>query len=490
LAKLWQIAMASKKKEPEKEKREKGVTEVRYYVSDGEVEVVKYRVRIKRKDIVINELVDSLEDANEIARHAKSKKGKSELVKAVQTEQEKDALDDLFNYDPTKWKIRYYLARYYEENLKRQTDDKKALFNNSVNKAAINAICETEIADVASIHESGRQFLQKIRNSKNADFINEQTKTVEKGSRVFLVETGRRVKFGDVDITDINTQVIKSFVDARKAGVRDPRVLNEKNKGYYKRKPVSMATIKKNLQFIRSAINKLAVEPSSTLVELAKNNPVSAFLDAVKNEKAYKSRRKKIQRRLDGDEEKRLYGALQEMRNPAMLLIAGLAHHTGMRRSEILGLTHRDLAHIGDDEETHFIKLIDTKNGDERMVLLTPDAVKIVKSIEKGKADDEVFPYTYDGFNANIKRAFKKAKIEGFTFHMLRGEFISKLLDEEVNEILAGQMVGYKDQAYFEKTFLPDKSKAGKIRRQVGHKDKNVTTHHYLTLNPTRAKQK
>jgi len=461
----------------------KGVTKVSYKTKRGRV--TKYRVRIKRKDIVINELFDDENEAIQIALHAQSTKGKSELAKAVETERERDALDELFSPDPEKWKFRYHLSRYYEDNLKRQTDDKKALFNNSVNEATIRAICETDIADVAAIYESGRRFLNSIRNASNSAFVDEVKESKAKDNTAFLVETGRRVKFGDVQITDINPQAIKSFVDSRKEGVRDPQ-----SDGKYKRKPVSMATIKKNLQFIRSAINKLALDPDPTLRKLAQNNPVSVFLDAVKNEKAYKSKKKKIQRRLGDDEEKRLYKALQEMRNPAMMQIVGLAHFTGMRRSEILGLKHEDLAHIGEHESTHFIKLIDTKNGDERLVLLTSEAVKIVKSIEKGKAGSEVFPYTYDGFNANIKRAFKKAKIEGFTFHKLRGEFISKLLDAEVNELLAGQMVGFKDQAYFEKTYLPDKSKAAKIRGQVGHKDRNVTTQHYFTLTPARAKQK
>lgn len=148
-------------------------------------------------------------------RKAKRAKANSSR-QSKQSEREMRIRCDLFNYDPAKWKIRYHLSRYYEENLKRQTDDKKALFNNSVNKSTINAICETEVADIASIHERGRQFLQKIRNAQNADFVDEQAESVGKSNKVFLVETGRRVKFGDVDVRGLSpsdASVIHPSVD-------------------------------------------------------------------------------------------------------------------------------------------------------------------------------------------------------------------------------------------------------------------------------------
>ena len=68
-------------------------------------------------------------------------------------------------------------------------------------------------------------------------------------------------------------------------------------------------------------------------------------------------------RRLDTDEEKKLFAALAQCRNPFVLKAAILAIETGMRRSELLSLRWGDV-----DMKRATVHLADTKNGHPRWV--------------------------------------------------------------------------------------------------------------------------
>ena len=81
------------------------------------------------------------------------------------------------------------------------------------------------------------------------------------------------------------------------------------------------------------------------------------------------------ERRLAPGEYKSLKAALALTRSPYLSPLIDLAIETGMRRGELLKMHWVDL-----DLEGPFVKLYDTKNGEDRTVPLTPRAVAILNS--------------------------------------------------------------------------------------------------------------
>ena len=96
--------------------------------------------------------------------------------------------------------------------------------------------------------------------------------------------------------------------------------------------------------------------------------------------------------------------------------IVAIAVTTGMRRSEILGLRWLDV-----DQAHSRILLPQTKNGEGRIVYLSPHALVVVQSLPGGGPLDYVFPDVRpDYVTGAFKRACGHAKIEDFRFHDLR----------------------------------------------------------------------
>jgi integrase len=119
------------------------------------------------------------------------------------------------------------------------------------------------------------------------------------------------------------------------------------------------------------------------------------------------------------DAESMLFDSLRACENPAMLQIVGLALETGMRRSEILSLRWAQI------KDSH-VELKRTKTK-ARKVALSPAAKAILDSVHKD--GEKLFGYTLDGFASNWKRSRKRAGLDGFRFHDLRREFISRILE-------------------------------------------------------------
>jgi len=81
---------------------------------------------------------------------------------------------------------------------------------------------------------------------------------------------------------------------------------------------------------------------------------------------------------------------------------------TGLRRSELLKLRWRDV-----DLKHETLTLGVTKNGDDRIVDISPLALPVFEAIERKNADDMVFPDVVPG---ELSRGFKKAcKAAGVT---------------------------------------------------------------------------
>jgi len=84
-------------------------------------------------------------------------------------------------------------------------------------------------------------------------------------------------------------------------------------------------------------------------------------------------------RRYEEGEEDRFYQELTKARNPYILPIVKFAVETAMRRGEILGLHWKDITYYEDGTGTAVLH--DTKNGEQRIVPLSPQAVAILKAL-------------------------------------------------------------------------------------------------------------
>lgn len=156
-------------------------------------------------------------------------------------------------------------------------------------------------------------------------------------------------------------------------------------------------------------------------------------------------------RRLVGDEEKRLISACNEHSNPFLGWIVRLALYTGMRRGEIINLTRKDI-----NMSKRTITLKDTKNHSIRTVPLTEKAHKALTDILKFKIQphdtDLIFfgepgrgglrkPYT---INRVWSEALKRAKIEDLKFHDLRHEATSRFVEAGLSDQQVASITGHK----------------------------------------------
>ena len=122
--------------------------------------------------------------------------------------------------------------------------------------------------------------------------------------------------------------------------------------------------------------------------------------------------------------------------------IAQTALHSGMRRSEILGLQWKDI-----DLGERRIILEKTKNGERRTIYMNDTLCQVLRSLLLIRPDTEmVFP----GINGNMltvafRRAVERAGIVNFRFHDLRHCFASHLTMGGVNLRTVQILLGHKD---------------------------------------------
>ena len=98
-----------------------------------------------------------------------------------------------------------------------------------------------------------------------------------------------------------------------------------------------------------------------------------------------------------------------------------LAVETAMRKGELLALNWGDVSldarSVSVNKTVHGER---TKNDDTRVVPLSPNAVKVLKSLPRGGDESPVFCTTYNAAKLSFQRAVRRAKINNFTFHDLR----------------------------------------------------------------------
>jgi integrase len=144
-------------------------------------------------------------------------------------------------------------------------------------------------------------------------------------------------------------------------------------------------------------------------------------------------------RRLQGDEEKRLLAACRGARNKWLVHFVTLAIETGMRRSELLGLLWDNV-----DLERRTALLPLTKNGDSRGVPLSSHAVEVLRALPPS-ANGRVFgELTREALKQSFNRATGRAGITGLRVHDLRHEATSRFFEKGLNVMEVASVTGHR----------------------------------------------
>lgn len=208
-------------------------------------------------------------------------------------------------------------------------------------------------------------------------------------------------------VDQLNSPVIASF--------RDRRLLNGNRASQY------------DLILIRHCL-KVAINEWGLMLS---SNPV----DRVKMPPSSPAR----QRRLEVGEFERLKAASDGTRNPHIWPIIVFAIETGMRRSEILGLTWDN---IDLEKRTAFLPI--TKNGSSREVPLTARAFEVLRQ-QQSKKIVRPFPVKANAFRLAWDRLRARAGLVDFKFHDFRHEALSRFFEMGLSIPEVALISGHRD---------------------------------------------
>ena len=146
------------------------------------------------------------------------------------------------------------------------------------------------------------------------------------------------------------------------------------------------------------------------------------------------------QRRLKKGEYESLEQASHITINPHIWPIVVFAIETGMRRSEILGLTWENTSL---ERQLTYLPL--TKNGTSREVPLSTKAVDILRDQRSRQDTPTPFPVNANAFRLAWERLRKRADLCDLRFHDLRHEAISRFFELGLSIPEVALISGHKD---------------------------------------------
>ncbi len=115
-----------------------------------------------------------------------------------------------------------------------------------------------------------------------------------------------------------------------------------------------------------------------------------------------------------------------------------LAIETGMRRGELLSIQWKDV-----DLKARTIHIAKTKNGHPRTIPLTPKAIDILNSLERGSG--RVFSVSPNAVRLAWERLRKRAGLDGLRMHDLRHEAVSRFFEYGLSVPEVALISGHRD---------------------------------------------
>jgi len=236
--------------------------------------------------------------------------------------------------------------------------------------------------------------------------------------------------FGKKTLTGITPDDISNFKLKRKAElIAKKKKINEN----ISEREVSLATVNRELTLLKRIFNWYASQKRLTIP-----NPV----------KGIELFKEKARDRVLTEEEEKLFFAIG---NPPQYLkdVVMFALVTGARKGEILNLKKSDvvLGELGGS-----IVFRDTKNGENRKVVLTKELTGFLKKvINVDSFSEHVFCHKngqpLKSFDSGFRAVLKRAGIENLRFYDLRHTFCTRMASAGVNPFIIMQIVGHKDTA-------------------------------------------
>ena len=249
------------------------------------------------------------------------------------------------------------------------------------------------------------------RLKEAVDLYLQYSKTNKKSFKSDLTLTKHIMNFfQNIDLIEITPTLVEDF---KQYLAND---LNLKN-----------ATINRHLEALSKIFN---ICISNKLID---KNPLQ-------NVKKMKKNNYKI-RFLSKDEEKRLFAYLPKYLSDIVIC----ALKTGMRKGEILNLKWGNI-----DFKVDCIELLNTKSGKKRKIPLSAKLKKVLLQIKENNESEYIFinPRTQKPFS-DIKKSFnsavKNAKIKNFRFHDLRHTFATRLIEKNIDIVVAKELMGHAD---------------------------------------------
>ena len=176
-------------------------------------------------------------------------------------------------------------------------------------------------------------------------------------------------------------------------------------------KPLSGSTVKKELNMLSRLFGYAEIEEG---IDLPRGNPVRK----VRMPKDGAGR----ERRLTEEEWKRLEAECRASRNRSLWPCVQLAIALGARQGELLNLDWKDV-----NKQRRIALLRETKNGDDRAVPLTSQALSVLNSLPFNTNGGMVFNMRRMALYHAFVAAAKRANVIDYTFHDLRHEALSRL---------------------------------------------------------------
>ena len=215
---------------------------------------------------------------------------------------------------------------------------------------------------------------------------------------------------------------------------------------------------------VKDELLKTGLEPVSVNRYLSIINQVFEFAilkpdyDIQENPMEHAERaavRAKAQLRVPTTDE--LEKTLEYTGSEALDLALRLCIETGARASEIAWLKWDRISLSKQDGNHPHLLFLDTKNGSDRIVPLSPKAVELISRIPVEKRTGFLFPSTKNGSGAirphSISTAFRRARqrlnedgvsVEALRFHGARGRFITETA-RNVGLLDLATLTGHKD---------------------------------------------
>lgn len=247
-----------------------------------------------------------------------------------------------------------------------------------------------------------------------ADLIDRYKKEVTPSKRGAYQE---KYRLGVISADKIATLNIKSISPAEVAAFRDRRLA--------KVKPI---TARHDLCTLSGVLEHARLEWSYPIT-----NPVKG----VRKPSMGQGR----DRRLVGNEEERLLAELQHCRNSWIKPLFQFSIETACRQSEALKLKWADV-----DLGKRIAVLRGTKNGDNRIIPLSGNAVQLLAALPRDLKGN-VFPVPATTVRTAFEHACRRANIEGLRWHDLRHEAVSRLHERGLSTVEVASISGHKTLA-------------------------------------------